>query len=408
MSSRLLVVLAIQLACRSDHGEAPRKQPPSTPPTDAAPPSPPPIVATTGPIELLPGDGLPLQALKVGELAKEYGNRSKVLVARSFPDGLSPQARAGINMVAKETNVSWVTDGDPRRGLWFAFDENANGDLRDDPRHELVRTKDGWEGSLTLSIPDPFSGVASETPARIRYHPDKGTYAVQQAIARKGTLALPAGPMQFAMLGSAGQFGLDHHYLAFDLDRDGKLALEALDNPELFGVFERTITIDDASYRFELRLDGSVLKLHPLATRLPPRPPLTTGTPAPDFTVTDLDGNRASLAGLRGKVVLVDFWSTGCGPCIKALPTLAKLRAQHSAAGFEVFSVADSTGDVAGTLGAHRTGIAAIDDAAHALYRIDRFPSYFLIARDGTIACSHCQLAALESKLASELAKPAP
>ena len=42
-----------------------------------------------------------------------------------------------------------------------------------------------------------------------------------------------------------------------------------------------------------------------------------------DGELTDLDGNKHSLAELKGKYILLDFWASGCGPCITALPELA-------------------------------------------------------------------------------------
>ncbi len=46
---------------------------------------------------------------------------------------------------------------------------------------------------------------------------------------------------------------------------------------------------------------------------------------APDFDLKDLHGNQVSLASLRGKVVILNFWSKTCGPCLEEMPSLAEL-----------------------------------------------------------------------------------
>lgn len=52
--------------------------------------------------------------------------------------------------------------------------------------------------------------------------------------------------------------------------------------------------------------------------------------PAPALDVTTLDGQRVSLAGLRGKVVLLNFWATWCGPCRQEIPEFEQLQRQYA------------------------------------------------------------------------------
>ena len=57
---------------------------------------------------------------------------------------------------------------------------------------------------------------------------------------------------------------------------------------------------------------------------------MTTGQFAPDFSVKDLTGKEVHLKDLSGKVVLLDFWATGCAPCIQDFPKLKSLYASFS------------------------------------------------------------------------------
>lgn len=63
------------------------------------------------------------------------------------------------------------------------------------------------------------------------------------------------------------------------------------------------------------------------------------GQPAPDFSATDIDGNPISLKDYHGKVVLLDFWSTTCGPCIGEMPNVKKVYDAYKDTGFDVIGV---------------------------------------------------------------------
>lgn len=51
---------------------------------------------------------------------------------------------------------------------------------------------------------------------------------------------------------------------------------------------------------------------------------MVVNTPAPNFELTDLNGNKVSLAGLKGKTVVLDFWATWCIPCVESFPAMQK------------------------------------------------------------------------------------
>ncbi len=61
---------------------------------------------------------------------------------------------------------------------------------------------------------------------------------------------------------------------------------------------------------------------------------------APDFTLPSLDGKNVSLSEFQGKVVLVDFWSTTCNPCLEEMPHLVEIYEKFKAKGFVILAVA--------------------------------------------------------------------
>ena len=62
--------------------------------------------------------------------------------------------------------------------------------------------------------------------------------------------------------------------------------------------------------------------------------------PAPDVSFSTIDGEPLSTAGLRGKVVLVNFWATSCVTCVEEMPRLVATYQKHRARGFEAVAVA--------------------------------------------------------------------
>ena len=114
--------------------------------------------------------------------------------------------------------------------------------------------------------------------------------------------------------------------------------------------------------------------------------------PAPDFTLKDANGNSVKLSDFRGKVVLLNFWATWCGPCALEIPWFVEFQQQLKSRGLEVVGVSmDEEGwsAIKPFLAEHKVNYHVLlgDDSVSQLYGgIDSLPTTFIIDRDGRIA----------------------
>ena len=120
---------------------------------------------------------------------------------------------------------------------------------------------------------------------------------------------------------------------------------------------------------------------------------------APDFALKDADGKPVRLADYKGKVVLLDFWATWCGPCRIEIPWFTEMERQKKDKGFAVLGVSmDDDGWKAikpfvAEMKINYRVLLGDDQVAKDYGGLDALPTTFLIDRNGKIADVHVGLA---------------
>lgn len=115
------------------------------------------------------------------------------------------------------------------------------------------------------------------------------------------------------------------------------------------------------------------------------------GDPAPGFQLEDTAGNKVSLADLRGKVVLVNFWATWCPPCRAEMPSMEKLNEAMAEDDFVMLAinVEENGRDVVPAFlkkTPHSFSVLYDDQGvAQDVYGVYKFPESFVIRKDGVI-----------------------
>jgi len=115
------------------------------------------------------------------------------------------------------------------------------------------------------------------------------------------------------------------------------------------------------------------------------------GNRAPDFTLQDLNGKDVKLSDFSGKIVMINFWATWCGPCLKELPYIQAVSDNWSNKGVQVLAIAAKANEPLDVVGQYiqQNGytfqVLYDSQGINGVYNVSELPTTFFIDKEGII-----------------------
>lgn len=188
------------------------------------------------------------------------------------------------------------------------------------------------------------------------------------------------------------------------------VTLNSFNIEQEFEAYAQVVKALKNSYPESPTVQEVVKNMDALSKKYGANKPLSAGSEVPNIVMSNPDGEELSLKDYKGKIVLIDFWASWCGPCRKENPTVVKLYNKYKDAGFDVFSVSlDRQKDrwIAAieqdqlTWEGHVSDLKGWKNVAAQAYGVTGIPFTVLLDKDGKVINTNLRGFQLEQTLQS-------